>query len=163
MCVPARIEQSNAARPQDTAQRLRVAAARIDRLSAHEVLDGALTRTHFLVLGAMARRDGLRVSDLASREGLNQTMVSRTLSGLEQSGLARRSSDPSDGRAVVARITAEGRQLYERLQEERSALIQEYLDELTPEAEATLASALPLLEGLAARLLRRRADGPGSS
>jgi len=159
--VPARIEDSSTPPPADTARRLRVAAARIDRLSAHEVLHGRLTRTQFLVLGAMARHDRLRVSDLASREGLNQTMVSRTLSGLERSGLARRSPDPSDGRAVVAQITADGLRLHEQLQQERSALIQEYLDELAPEAEAALVTALPLLEGLAAGLLHRRTAAPG--
>ncbi|WP_432535140.1 MarR family transcriptional regulator [Kineococcus arenarius] len=160
--MPARIDQGAATPPASTAQRLRVVAARIDRLSTREVLSGTLTRTQFLVLGAMARHDRLRVSDLASREGLNQTMVSRTLSGLEQSGWARRSPDPTDGRAVVAVITTEGRRLHERLQEERSALIQEYLDGLAPQAASALATALPLLEDLATHLLHRRVDTQGS-
>jgi len=156
--VPTRIGFSGAGPLDDLAERLRVVAARIDRLSSREVLAGTLTRTQFLVLGALARHDHLRVSDLASREGLNQTMVSRTLGGLEGSGWAQRSPDPADGRAVVAAITDAGRRLHERLQQERATLIQAHLDELAPEDTAALAAALPLLEGLAAHLLHRRTD-----
>jgi len=159
MCVPAHIDLSPGAPGDDLSSRLRVVATRVDRLSTREVLGGALTRTQFSVLGALARHDRLRVSDIAGREGLNQTMVSRTLGQLESSGWATRSTDPEDGRAVVAAITPAGRSLHQRLQRDRSMLIQQHLDQLPPDQLAALVAALPVLEGLADHLLRTRGDG----
>lgn len=146
----------------DAAPRLRAAVARIDRLLAREVLGSVLTRTQFSVLGVLARRGQQRLSDLADREGLNPTMLSRVVGVLEKSGWVERSPDPRDGRAVLVGITAGGRQLYEQLQRERSALIQEYLDGLDREDADRLAAALPLLEGLAGHLLHHRA-GAGAA
>lgn len=134
------------------APRLRAAVARIDRLLAREVLGGALTRTQFSVLGALARQGPQRLSALADREGLNPTMLSRVVGALERSGWVERTPDPGDGRAVVAGITAAGRRRYEQLQADRSALVQEYLDGLDPADAGRLAAALPLLEGLADHL-----------
>jgi DNA-binding MarR family transcriptional regulator len=143
----------------DVAQRLRVAVARIDRLLAREVLRGALTRTQFSVLGVLARQGQQRLSALADREGLNPTMLSRVVGALEKSGWVVRAPDPRDGRAVIVETTAEGRQRYEQLQRERSALVQEYVDGLAADEADRLATALPLLEGLADHLWRHQAGG----
>jgi DNA-binding MarR family transcriptional regulator len=143
----------------DTALRLRVAVARIDRLLAREVLGSALTRTQFSVLGALARQGPLRLSDLADREGLNPTMLSRVVGALERSGWVERTPDPGDGRAVVAAVTGEGRRRYEQLQADRSALVQEYLHGLDADGAARLAAALPLIEGLADHLRDHQRTG----
>jgi DNA-binding MarR family transcriptional regulator len=135
------------------AARLRIAVTRVDRLLAREVLGSALTRTQFSVLGALARNGEMRLSDLAERDGLNPTMVSRVVGALEKSGWVARSQHPDDGRAVLAEVTPAGRDLYERLQRERAALIDEYLGRLTAEQSRALEAALPLLEGLADHLL----------
>jgi DNA-binding MarR family transcriptional regulator len=137
----------------DVAARLRVAVTRVDRLLAREVLGSALTRTQFSVLGALARNGEMRPADLAERDGLNPTMLSRVVGALEKNGWVRRSQHPDDGRAVLVEVTPAGRELYERLQQERSALIDDYLGGLTAEQSRTLVAALPLLEGLADHLL----------
>lgn len=137
----------------DVAARLRAAIARIDRLLARGVLSSALTRTQFSVLGALARRGEQRLSDLVEREGLNPTMLSRVVGALEKNGYASRSQDPNDGRAVLVTVTPAGHDLYQRLQRERSALIDNYLGGLSAEESRTLVAALPLLEGLAEHLL----------
>ena len=143
----------------ETVPRLRAAVARIDRLLAREVLGGVLTRTQFSVLGALARQGQQRLSALVDREGLNPTMLSRVVGALEKSGWVERSPDPADGRAVVVGITPAGTQLYEQLQRDRSALIQEYLDGLDPGDADRLAAALPLLEGLAEHLWNHHRAG----
>jgi DNA-binding MarR family transcriptional regulator len=135
------------------AARLRIAVTRIDRLLAREVLGSALTRTQFSVLGALARAGELRLSDLVEREGLNPTMLSRVVGALEKNGWATRSQHPDDGRAVLVGVTPAGTELYERLQRERSALIDDYLVGLSAEQSRALLSALPLLEGLADHLI----------
>ncbi|MCU1605958.1 MAG: MarR family transcriptional regulator [Modestobacter sp.] len=144
---------------QDTATRLRVAVARIDRLLSREVLGSGLTRTQFSVLGAVARRGEQRLGDLADREGVNPTMLSRVVGALEGAGHVRRLPDPLDRRAVVVEVTPAGIDLYEQLQRERSALIDEYLAGLRPEEAGQLAAALPLLEGLANHLQRAAPSG----
>jgi DNA-binding MarR family transcriptional regulator len=143
----------------DVAARLRAAVARIDRLLAREVLGSGLTRTQFSVLGAVARRGEQRLGDLADREGVNPTMLSRVVGALEGAGHVRRLPDPLDRRAVVVEVTPAGVELYERLQRERSALIDEYLAGLRPEEADQLAAALPLLESLANHLRRAAPSG----
>ncbi len=51
----------------------------------------------------------LRMQDLAARVVLSRTRVSRLVSELERVGYIERVPDPDDGRATLARITAEGR------------------------------------------------------
>jgi DNA-binding MarR family transcriptional regulator len=51
----------------------------------------------------------LRMQELAVRAVLSRTRVSRIVTELEGAGLAERHSDPEDGRASFAAITAEGR------------------------------------------------------
>jgi DNA-binding MarR family transcriptional regulator len=147
----------------DVAARLRAAVARIDRLSSREVLGSALTRTQFSVLGALARRGEQRLSDLVEREGLNPTMLSRVVGARERNGWAVRSQHPDDGRAVLVEVTPAGRELYQRLQRERSALIEEHLRGLTGEQARTLVAALPLLEGLADHMADHLAEHLRSS
>ncbi|MCW2676358.1 MAG: hypothetical protein JWR70_1398, partial [Modestobacter sp.] len=55
--------------------------------------------------------------------------------------------------------TPTGVELYEQLQRERSALIDEHLAGLRPEEADQLAAALPLLEGLANHLQRAAPSG----
>ncbi len=143
-------------RPEGTAARLRAAVARIDRLLARDVLGSGLTRTQFSVLGAVVRRGSQRLGDLADREGVNPTMLSRVVAGLERSGLVRRATDPDDGRAVLVEPTEDGAQLYARLQGERSAHIEDHLAGLDAAQRAALDAALPVLEGLAEALQERR-------
>ena len=139
----------------DTASRLRVAVARIDRLLGREVLRSDLTRTQFSVLATLAREGELRLSALGEREGLNPTMLSRVVAALERAGWVERTPDPDDGRAARVSATAAGRALHARLRRERSALVEEWLTGLDPDDAGRVAAALPLLEGLADHLVAR--------
>ncbi|HEU0103544.1 MAG TPA: MarR family transcriptional regulator [Mycobacteriales bacterium] len=135
----------------DVATRLRGTIARTERLLARQTT-GSLTRTQFSVLGALARAGRLRLAVLVEREGVNPTMLSRIVGALEADGLLARSPDPDDGRAVVLEVTDAGRELYQRLQGERAALIEDYLRSLPPAQNRRLVEALPVLEGLAQHL-----------
>jgi DNA-binding MarR family transcriptional regulator len=143
--------------PTETASRLRVAVARIDRLLSREVLGGDLTRTQLSVLATLVREGEKRPSALGEREGLNPTMLSRVVAALERSGWVERAPDPDDGRASLVSATAAGRALHARLRRERSALIEEWLGGLADDDAGRLAAALPLLEGLADHLVEHHA------
>ena len=56
----------------------------------------------------------LRMQDLGERVVLSRSRVSRLVDDLEQEGLVARQPDPDDGRAVLARITAQGRNALRR-------------------------------------------------
>lgn len=56
----------------------------------------------------------LRMQDLAARAVLSRTRISRIVGELEAEGYVERVADPSDGRATLARITADGRGVLRR-------------------------------------------------
>jgi len=147
----------------ETASRLRVAVARIDRLLSREVLGGDLTRTQLSVLASLVREGEKRLSALGEREGLNPTMLSRVVAALERSGWVERTPDPDDGRAALVSATAAGRALHARLRRERSALVEQWLVGLDHDAAGRLAAALPLLEGLADHLVEHAAGRPAAT
>ncbi|HSJ73237.1 MAG TPA: MarR family transcriptional regulator [Miltoncostaeaceae bacterium] len=107
-----------------------------------------LSASQSSVLATLVREGPLRAGDLAGAEALNPTMLSRILAHLEERGLAVRGPDPDDGRATLARATADGRRLVERLRARRAAILMRWLDDLTPEGRASLVAALPALEQL---------------
>jgi DNA-binding MarR family transcriptional regulator len=110
-----------------------------------------LTATQSSVLATLVREGPRRAGDLAGAEALNPTLLSRILGHLEERGLAAREPDPDDGRATLARATAEGRLVVERLRARRAALLMRWLEDLTPEGRASLLAALPALEELAGK------------
>jgi DNA-binding MarR family transcriptional regulator len=78
------------------------------------------------VLARVARADGgqMRINDLKQGMLLSISRVSRIVVALEDRGLMKRSSCPSDSRGVLAEITEHGRELARRALEWHSAEIQ---------------------------------------
>ncbi|MEU7182566.1 MULTISPECIES: MarR family winged helix-turn-helix transcriptional regulator [Streptomyces] len=62
-----------------------------------------------------------RATDLAGFFGVGKATMSRQLHALEDLGLVAREPDPADGRAVLVRITDEGRDRFSRVREGRRA------------------------------------------
>jgi DNA-binding MarR family transcriptional regulator len=57
--------------------------------------------------------DGLRPTEIAERLGITKQSVNQALRDLESGGYLTLEPDPTDGRARVVRLTAEGRRLHE--------------------------------------------------
>ena len=74
--------------------------------------------------------------------------MTQLVTRLEKEGLAERSSDPADGRAVVVSITEAGRAAVARRREGRTQALSGLLRALTPAEHAALVAALPTLERL---------------
>jgi DNA-binding MarR family transcriptional regulator len=121
-----------------TARRLRAAAA-----------EEGLSPAQSGVLATLVRQGPMRAGDLAAAEALNPTMLSRILGHLEEAGLIARGPDPDDARSTVARPTAAGKRLVNRLRARRAAVLRERLADLPPEHTEALKAALPALEALA--------------
>jgi len=91
----------------------------------------------------------MRLGDLAAIEGIAPSTLTRLVAALEESGYVRRSPDPADARATTLVITEGGHATLVRIRAESTAMLTQFLGELTPQQQTTLAAALPVLEQLA--------------
>lgn len=64
---------------------------------------------HGVVLRTVDRRSGSRLGDLAARAGIAKQSMMQVVDDLEARGYVTRVADPSDARARLVRLTAEGR------------------------------------------------------
>ncbi|GII21551.1 MarR family winged helix-turn-helix transcriptional regulator [Planosporangium mesophilum] len=95
-------------------------------------------------------RDGPhRLSELAVKEGVTQPAMTQLVSRLERDGLARRCTDPTDGRVVVVRLADAGRDLLSARREARAQRLSELMGALADDDRAAILAALPALDRLA--------------
>jgi DNA-binding MarR family transcriptional regulator len=96
-------------------------------------MDLDLTMPQFKLLVLIASCKGLRVGDLARRLGVTPPTVTTILDRLVEHELVRREDDPVDRRLVIARLTAKGLTLLQRLNVHADTEIAECIDDLSPE------------------------------
>ena len=73
-----------------------------------------LTAERLELLALLEHAGPLTASDLSEELRVTRPAITRMVSGLEETGLVRRSSNILDGRSVVARITPAGRRMLNR-------------------------------------------------
>ncbi|MEV4135782.1 MarR family transcriptional regulator [Dactylosporangium sp. NPDC049742] len=100
-------------------------------------------------LRRLEREGPRRLTELAAAEGVTQPAMTQLAQRLERDGLAERTTDPTDGRVVLVRVTQAGRDLLARRRKVRAAHLQDLLSSLSADDQALLAAALPALERLA--------------
>jgi len=127
--------------------RLRVALARLSRRLRRHGAAG-LTPSQLAALATVERSGPLRLGDLAAAEGIAPSTLTRIVSVLEESGYVRRDADPRDARASTLEVTPQGRDTLERLRQEGTMMLTQWLLLLTPGQRDALATALPALEAL---------------
>jgi DNA-binding MarR family transcriptional regulator len=118
--------------------------------------DAGLTPTAISLLLSVVRSGPTRLSELAESEGVNPTMLSRSVGGMVEKGLIRRSSDEGDRRAAWVEATATGRRLAERMRRERTEAVNAALIGMSESERRRIEQALPALEALADQLKGRR-------
>ncbi|NMD57869.1 MULTISPECIES: MarR family winged helix-turn-helix transcriptional regulator [Tsukamurella] len=139
-----------------------VADAAIDDLAAR--LRSPLLQLHFLVrrntpgpdltpaqqaaLQSLLLLGPVRMGELARYLRIRLPSATSAVDGLERLGLAERSPDPDDGRAVVVQLSEHGAQLTSELVEARNAVLAGHLGELSDEDRRNLDRALPALHKL---------------
>jgi DNA-binding MarR family transcriptional regulator len=72
--------------------------------------------------------------------------MTRVIAVLEERGLVRREPHATDRRQVVLTVTADGRDLVQRVRRRREAWLAQRLQELTPDELKILRAAAPILE-----------------
>jgi DNA-binding MarR family transcriptional regulator len=86
---------------------------------------GGIRPGHRCVFGTIDPETGSRLTELAERANMTKQSVGEAASDLERLGYVERVADPSDGRAKIIRLTAQGREAY--------AVGRQLLDELERE------------------------------
>ncbi|RMI45536.1 MarR family transcriptional regulator [Actinomadura harenae] len=110
------------------------------------------------VLHTLAGRGPMRLSELTASERVTQPAMTQLVTRLERDGLAVRSPDPSDGRAVLVRVTPAGAKAVEARRTERTDRLTAMCDQLDPHHRQALAASLPALLEMA-RLAAAQAPG----
>lgn len=119
----------------------------------YEVLRRLTPRTELSLTAAstlwrLSHSGPQRLCDLNGPEGISQPAMTQLVTRLEREGLAKRGSDPADGRAVVVSVTDEGRAAVAHRQEGRAQALSGLLEGLSEEEYASIMAALPAIERL---------------
>ena len=130
----------------DLALSLYVAIGRIVRTMRQDAPNAQVGPGGLGVLVALDQSGPQRVGALADAVAVTAPSMTRIINSLEGEGLVVRETDPTDGRAQVVAMTADGRALLGSGREIRQAALRRRLDRLPPEERARLEAALGALE-----------------
>ncbi|SER35828.1 DNA-binding transcriptional regulator, MarR family [Mycobacterium sp. 88mf] len=97
-----------------------------------------------------------RISDLAYLDHCSQPTMTTQVRRLEDARLVSRTTDPGDARAVLIRITEQGRRTLDQARADRAAAINPRLERLSAEERQTLAASVDIIR----RLLTDVAEHP---
>ena len=126
-------------------------ATALDAFATRAVRSAAtreISLTTASTLATLVRRGPLRLSDLAVREGVAQPSMTALVSRLERGGLAERTPDPSDGRAVMVAVTDAGRDAVATRRERRAGVLAALLERADPADRSLIEAAAPALARL---------------
>jgi DNA-binding MarR family transcriptional regulator len=132
------------------ASRLRLAVARLHRRVRHEgnVAGEELTASSLAALATIERAGPITLGELAAIEQVQPPSMTRILARLEEEGYATRTVDPADRRVARAAITPAGRAFLIRARTRKDAFLTQRVAALSPDDQAALERALPVLERL---------------
>jgi DNA-binding MarR family transcriptional regulator len=118
-----------------------------------QLLPGSsLSLSEIYALGILAERAPLSQQALASALSLEKSSITRLVQQLEQRGWVLRARDARDNRLRLLRLSEEGTQIADMVQQHMSEAHAQLFERLTPHEQEAL------LEGLTA--LRRALQGP---
>ncbi|QRP49744.1 MarR family winged helix-turn-helix transcriptional regulator [Amycolatopsis sp. FDAARGOS 1241] len=110
--------------------------------SSVEHATGQLTLTQFRALRVAADRTPVTMGRVADELTMNPSTVTRACDRLISLGLLQKAQNPLNKREILLAPTAKGRQVVERVDEERRRVLDAVLDQLAPEVRVAVVSAL---------------------
>ncbi|MDN5666972.1 MAG: MarR family transcriptional regulator [Renibacterium salmoninarum] len=129
---------------------LRMAIMRTSRRLRVEATTESVAAGQFTVL-ALLGHGPLTLRELADAEHVQAPSMTRTVNGLEAAGLVNRLPHPSDGRQVLAELTAAGREVLTDTRQRRNEWLEKRLAKLSNEERKTLREAAEILRKMAAK------------
>lgn len=119
-----------------------------------------LTPTRQAALGVLDDAGPLRIGELATRMGISLSTTSRMVDLLAADEWIDRSPDPTDQRASLISLSAEGRSVLHTARRETTSALCHEISRLDDTSRRLLREALPALEALG-RQTRGRLSPPG--
>ena len=101
-----------------------------------------ISRPGIAILSALRASGPMRLTLLANLTDLEAPLISREVRQLTAAGYIRRSPDPTDGRATIVELTAEGRRAYEAYRAATDDIIAETFADWSAEDLAILVAYL---------------------
>ena len=136
------------ARPAEIAELLHERFSRLSRQLRHMELPAGMTPERLSTLSVIDRNGPISVTALADREMVRPATMSRMVSALVDEGLVRRRDDKTDGRGVLVTVTAKGRRVYLKAQQQRLEQLSDALNGLTPDQLTSMRELAVVLERL---------------
>jgi len=121
--------------------------ARLNRL-ANQRVRIPLPVAQARLLSTIEDRGEARISDLAALDHCSQPTMTTQVRRLEEAALVTRTTDPLDARAVLIRITPEGRDTLRQARADRGAAVDPYLERLSETDRACLTEAVDVIKRL---------------
>ena len=131
------------------AARLRRAALRLAYGLRAPATRYGLTPSRLAALVILGKHGPLRVGDLAHELNIAVPSASRLLDVVAESGFVERRDDPTDKRAFLVSLTADGAKILEDVRAEGIQELAGHLASLPTAQRAAVEAALPALEALA--------------
>lgn len=135
--------------PAPDAARLRRAALRLAYGLRAPATRYGLTPSRLAALVILGKQGPMRVGDLARELNVAVPSASRLLDLLAESGFVERRDDPTDRRAFLVSLTADGARILEDVRAEGTQELVGHLASLPAAQRAAVGAALPALEALA--------------
>lgn len=123
--------------------RLTVSRRMYSRQSA--AVGAVVTRAGYAVLRSVEQAGELTMTELARECSMDPAAAGRQVRSLEEDGLVERRSGADDARVTVVRLTPEGRSVYGRIVEVRTAHLDEVLSGWSGEDRAALTALVDRL------------------
>jgi MarR family transcriptional regulator, lower aerobic nicotinate degradation pathway regulator len=124
----------------EIARALRSAYLALHRQTNACLASDGVTADQFVVLSALADKDGVTQQDLVRRVGSDPVRAILLL--LEGRGVVAREPHPADGRARFVTLTAKGRQVFKKLWARSEPLRAQLLNEFKPDEVTALVGFL---------------------
>ncbi len=100
------------------------------------------------LLSMIEDRGQARISDLAALDNCSQPTMTTQVRRLEDAELVTRTTDPSDARAVLIRITDKGIATLAQARADRAAVVDPLLEQLDPADREVLGQAVDVFRRL---------------
>lgn len=104
-----------------------------------------MTIAQAATLEALRSVGDMRLGDLRRRLGITASTLTRNLTRLEERGLVERVTDPDDGRAALARLTAAGRRAASEVENQEIDFARNILDRVPTKERHEVAKCLETL------------------
>ncbi len=112
------------------------------------LLHSPYSLTEARILFELAHRERMTASDLGRELGLDAGYLSRLITRLEQQNLLEKVRSESDGRQRLLRLTSEGRNAADVLDQRSRDEVAEMLNDLSEESQQHLLKAMQSIEGI---------------